>query len=59
MTEEQKQELLNKVKFLVDHANFYYDQRLEHEPFLKNDYPFKKYSAKILKEIKELLKNIK
>lgn len=59
LTEEQKQELLSKVKFLVDHANFYYEQRLEFEPFLKNDYPFKKYSAKIVKEIQEILEGTK
>lgn len=56
MNSNKQQEIMDKVNFLIDHANFYYEQRLVEEPFLKQDYPFLKFSATIKREIEELLK---
>jgi hypothetical protein len=56
MNTEKQKELMEKVEYLIQHANFYYEQRVESEPFLKQDYPFLQYSARIKREIEELLR---
>lgn len=58
MTKETKEQLMEKVQFLLDHAKFYYEQRCETEPFLKNDYPFDKWADKTKKEIEKILKQL-
>jgi hypothetical protein len=57
MTKEVTEQIMERVEYLIQHANFYYEQRLKDEPFLKEDYPFLKFSARIKNEIKILLKD--